>query len=46
MALPISTPPNAIAYGTEHLGARDFLLPGLIAACGMAAVLPWLAAVF
>lgn len=46
MALPISTPPNAIAYGTERLGARDFLLPGILAAAGMAAVLPWLAAVF
>jgi sodium-dependent dicarboxylate transporter 2/3/5 len=46
MALPISTPPNAIAYGTERLGARDFLVPGLIAGFGMAAVLPWLAAMF
>jgi sodium-dependent dicarboxylate transporter 2/3/5 len=46
MALPISTPPNAIAYGTERLTARDFLLPGLISAAGMAVVLPWLAAVF
>lgn len=46
MALPISTPPNAIAYGTERLGARDFLVPGLIAGGGMAAVLPWLAAMF
>jgi sodium-dependent dicarboxylate transporter 2/3/5 len=46
MALPISTPPNAIAYGTERLGSRDFLVPGLIAAGGMAAVLPWLAAMF
>ncbi len=46
MALPISTPPNAIAFGTERLGSRDFLAPGLIAGCGMAAVLPWLAAMF
>jgi sodium-dependent dicarboxylate transporter 2/3/5 len=46
MALPISTPPNAIAFGTERLSSRDFLMPGLIAGCGMAAVLPWLAAMF
>jgi sodium-dependent dicarboxylate transporter 2/3/5 len=46
MALPISTPPNAIAYGTERLSSRDFLLPGLLAAAGMALVLPWLILVF
>ncbi|MGJ8725415.1 MAG: SLC13 family permease [Roseibacillus sp.] len=30
MALPISTPPNAIVYGSDRLQARDFLLPGLV----------------
>lgn len=46
MALPISTPPNAIVYGTERLSSRDFLLPGIVAAVGMAFVLPWLAMIF
>lgn len=43
MALPISTPPNAIAHSTERLSSRDFLLPGIVVAAGMAVVLPWLA---
>ena len=42
MALPISTPPNAIAYGTGRLNSRDFLFPGLLAALGLALVIPWL----
>jgi sodium-dependent dicarboxylate transporter 2/3/5 len=42
MSLPISTPPNAIAHSTERLSARDFLIPGLVVAAGMALVLPWL----
>lgn len=42
MALPISTPPNAIAHGTERLSSKDFLLPGLLVAACMALVLPWL----
>jgi len=42
MALPISTPPNAIAHSTERLSSRDFLMPGLLVAAGMALVLPWL----
>lgn len=42
MSLPISTPPNAIAYGTGRLVARDFLLPGAVAAFGMVFVLFWL----
>ena len=42
MALPISTPPNAIAYGSGRLGSRDFLIPGLVVAVGIALVVPWL----
>jgi sodium-dependent dicarboxylate transporter 2/3/5 len=30
MCLPISTPPNAIAYGTGRLGSGDFLSGGLL----------------
>jgi len=30
MALPISTPPNAIAYAGERLRSSDFLVPGTI----------------
>ncbi|MEM7600341.1 MAG: DASS family sodium-coupled anion symporter [Verrucomicrobiota bacterium] len=30
MCLPISTPPNAIAYASGHIRSRDFLLPGMI----------------
>jgi sodium-dependent dicarboxylate transporter 2/3/5 len=30
MCLPISTPPNAIAYGTGELETRDLLQGGLI----------------
>ncbi|MFK7850154.1 MAG: DASS family sodium-coupled anion symporter [Akkermansiaceae bacterium] len=42
MALPISTPPNAIAHGTERLSSRDFLIPGLFVAASMVFVFPWL----
>lgn len=31
MCLPISTPPNAIAFSTEKLNSKDFLETGLIA---------------
>jgi sodium-dependent dicarboxylate transporter 2/3/5 len=30
MALPIATPPNALAFATGRLRARDFLGPGLL----------------
>ena len=30
MCLPISTPPNAIAYASGRIQAKDFLLPGAI----------------
>ena len=31
MCLPISTPPNAIAYATEKLSSKDFLETGILA---------------
>ncbi|AXX93650.1 transporter [Malaciobacter molluscorum LMG 25693] len=31
MVLPVSTPPNAIAYASGHLESKDFLFIGLIA---------------
>ncbi len=30
MALPISTPPNAMAHGTGEITTRDMIIPGLI----------------
>ncbi|MEM6279469.1 MAG: SLC13 family permease [Verrucomicrobiota bacterium] len=30
MCLPISTPPNAIAYASGRVRSKDFLLPGLV----------------
>lgn len=36
MCLPISTPPNAIAYATGRIRSKDFLFPGL--ALGLCAV--------
>ena len=30
MCLPISTPPNAIAFASGELKARDFIMPGLL----------------
>lgn len=42
MCLPIATPPNAIAYATGEINARDFLLPGLLLAIGTPLVtVPW-----
>ncbi len=31
MALPVSTPPNAMAFSTDELAVKDILRPGLIA---------------
>jgi sodium-dependent dicarboxylate transporter 2/3/5 len=40
MILPISTPPNAIAYGSGILRARDMIFPGLmIAIFGLVVIL-------
>ncbi|MFU8896847.1 MAG: SLC13 family permease [Gammaproteobacteria bacterium] len=42
MCLPIATPPNAIAYSTGELNARNFLLPGLLLAfCTPLLTVPW-----
>jgi solute carrier family 13 (sodium-dependent dicarboxylate transporter), member 2/3/5 len=42
MCLPVSTPPNAIAYATGDLEGRDFLLGGaLIGVVGVALSLGW-----
>ena len=30
IALPVSTPPNAIAYGTGEISVRDMALPGIV----------------
>jgi sodium-dependent dicarboxylate transporter 2/3/5 len=30
MCLPISTPPNALAFASGQLAARDYLRPGLL----------------
>lgn len=42
MALPISTPPNAIAFASGRVTGRDFLMPGLIAGLGILIVFPWI----
>lgn len=42
MALPISTPPNAIVYGSDRLRSRDFLLPGAVMACAALLLPLWL----
>jgi sodium-dependent dicarboxylate transporter 2/3/5 len=34
MPLPISTPPNAMAFATDELAVRDMLRPGLLATVG------------
>ncbi|MEZ4408540.1 MAG: DASS family sodium-coupled anion symporter [Polyangiales bacterium] len=42
MALPISTPPNAIAYATRELDARDFLAVGVgVGVVGPLLVVGW-----
>lgn len=45
MCLPISTPPNAIAYSSGRLGARDFLRPGLLVAVLVPLAVFWLSLV-
>ncbi len=43
MALPVSTPPNAIVYSSGHIEARDFLLIGAVTAvAGPIVVLGWM----
>lgn len=42
MCLPISTPPNAIAYSSGRLRAIDFMVPGLIIAILIPLVVLWL----
>ncbi|BCX46442.1 di- and tricarboxylate transporter [Haloferula helveola] len=42
MALPISTPPNAIAYGSGRISSRDFLVPGLVVGLLTPLVVLWL----
>ena len=45
MCLPISTPPNAIAYSSGRLRAVDFLVPGLIIAVLIPLAVLWLSVV-
>lgn len=33
MALPVATPPNALAHASGRLHSRDFLLVGMVSAC-------------
>lgn len=46
MCLPVSTPPNAIVYGTRQLESKDLLLAGLLVGIlAPVAVVVWTAAV-
>lgn len=46
MALPISTPPNAVAYSTGKVNSQDFLVIGLIMAfLGPAVAIAWISIV-
>ena len=45
MCLPISTPPNAIAYSSNRLSARDFIWPGLLVAVLVPLAVLWLSLV-
>jgi solute carrier family 13 (sodium-dependent dicarboxylate transporter), member 2/3/5 len=38
MALPVSTPPNALAYSRGGLAVRDMALPGLLVGIAGAAL--------
>lgn len=42
MCLPISTPPNAIAYSSGRISARDFLIPGLVIGVMVPITVLWL----
>ncbi len=42
MCLPISTPPNAIAYSSGRISARDFLIPGLVIGLMVPITVLWL----
>jgi sodium-dependent dicarboxylate transporter 2/3/5 len=47
MALPISTPPNAIAYGSERISVRDMARTGvLITAIGLVLTVAYESALF
>lgn len=39
MALPVSTPPNAIAYAQGELESKDFVLPGVVVGLAAAVLL-------
>ena len=42
MCLPISTPPNAIAYSTGRIATKDFILPGVIIGALAPLIVFWL----
>lgn len=46
MALPVSTPPNAIAFGSGLLRSKDMILPGLIIALVALAIVLFLAPLY
>ena len=46
MCLPISTPPNAIAFTSGRLRTRDFLSRGLLGAVAPALAVAWCALIF
>lgn len=42
MCLPISTPPNAIAYSTGRIATKDFIIPGLVIGAIAPLIVFWL----